>query len=660
MRKIVNFWMLVAFAATVSAACSKADAADDESSAGSENKSVRGFVAEIAMSRTTFDSAWSNLAWSDGDRLGVYTSGGAEADLNVASSSYTEGAANFTAVIGADATMAYAYYPYDAGQTTSYGYMSTNLPIAQNQTQTQAGVLAGAYVPMSAAAALEEGVQTVLRFQPAASLIAFDIYDAENGGDRVQSVTFTPAGGVKINGNRYIDMTTGEAAASSPDGYYASATVTLTTPYEVPAVKSADRTGYIYLAVTPKVYAGGTFTVVTDKDSYTFETAKELDLTNVYNVFTIPMNLGKAAPAPDYSGTYVILAKEGTDYSALAGTNANNSSRLDAVAFAYDGEASVTTTNPAIVWKVEKTGAAYTVSNEGKYLTCYTDLNNSAKVADVPCDLLVAKNDDGTYNIASAQYTNRILAKYNAMQQYFAFYNGTGTKNLYLIPVTYIALPSIDLETGSILLEYDDSSVHELSAAVSDAATVQAGAYADEDGTEPSDWLEASYADGKISYRASANDTGKARTAYIVVSAANDNGTQRAVVAVTQNMLVQGTEVSFVYAALYSDVTDNADVTEDTVDGVTARYVKISGSNAPKYYNNGQNLRIYNKSTMTVTAPAGSQILQIEFTASKWPVNSVSADVGTLTSKTWTGESQSVVFTFTGSFRIESFVVTYK
>lgn len=65
---------------------------------------------------------------------------------------------------------------------------------------------------------------------------------------------------------------------------------------------------------------------------------------------------------------------------------------------------------------------------------------------------------------------------------------------------------------------------------------------------------------------------------------------------------------------------------------------------------------------MTISAPTGSSIIKIEFTASKWTADSgtVTADIGTLTSKTWTGESEHVVFTFTATNNIESFVVTYK
>lgn len=478
----------------------------------------------------------------------------------------------------------------------------------------------------------------------------------------MKSITFTPAGGEKLNGQHIYNLETGK---TTDTGYKESATVTLTTPYAVPAAKPADKAGYIYLAVTPKSYAGGTFTVVTDKNTYTFETTKVIDASNVYAPVVIPMNLVAATPAEDYSGTYVVLAKEGSTYFALAGMNNNNTTRLDAVPFEYNGtDTPISVTDPEIVWTVTKSGNAYTLSNEGKYLS-YSGSGNTAAVNSTPYNLTLLKDTaNGTYNIKSETVSNRVLAKYNTDNAYFAFYTTGGNNNLYLVPVDYKQLPIIDLSTNSAILDYNDETVHEITATITDASSVIAAAYSTEEGSVESNWLVASYENGKISYFASVNNTDKARTAYIVVSATNANGTRKEIITVVQNIQAQGTEVTFNYGDLYSHVPSkgNVDVTEDTVEGVTAKYEKISGSNPPKYYDNGKNLRIYNKSMMTISAPTGSSIIKIEFTASKWTADSgtVTADIGTLTSKTWTGESEHVVFTFTATNNIESFVVTYK
>ena len=657
MKKMVRFGMFVAAAAMTFAGCSKEDITENGVPAAG-TKVTHSFVAEFATSRTTLNDAMTRMVWSEGDQLGIYTD--VETDLNVASSVYAEGDGKFTADIDAAATKVYAYYPYYKDQG-SRKHTAVSLYIEDAQNQTEAGVLNGNMVGMYASAAIAgEGQNTVLTFDPIASIIAFNIYDLENSGEAVKSVTFSPAGGEKLNGQHIYDLETG---TTSSTGTKTSATVTLTTPYVVPAAKPADKSGYIYLAVSPKNYSGGTITVVTDKNTYTFETTKALDLTNVYAPLTIPMNLAAGTTAEDYSGTYVVLAKESSSYFALASTNNNSDTRLDAVVFEYNGsDPSVTVTEPELLWTVTKNGNVYTFSNNGKYLS-YSGSKNTAKIDDTPYNLFILKDaTNGTYNIKSEVDPERILAKYNDQNIYFAFYATGGNNDLYLVPAEYKSLPIIDLSTTSAILDYNDESEHEITATVTDATSVVASAYATEDGSVECDWLSASYENGIISYSASVNNTDMARTAYIIVSATNANGTRTEIITVVQNIQAQGTEVTFNYGVLYSAVTTNQTVTEDTVDGVTAQYVKISGPNPPKYYNNGKNLRIYKESTMTISAPTGSSIIKIEFTASTWTADkgTVTVDVGTLTSKTWTGESESVVFTFTASNRIESFVVTYK
>ena len=346
--------MLVAAAAMALAGCSKEDVSDN-ALPGSGTKATRGFTAEIASSRTTLNDAATRMKWTAGDQLGFYTD--VETDLNVASSTYAEGATNVTAEIDTKATKVYAYYPYFSSQKDRT-YENVSLYIEDAQTQTEAGVLNGNMVGMYASATLAEGQNTVLTFTPIASLIAFNIYDAENNGDAVKSITFTPAGGEKLNGQHIYNLETGE---TTDTGYKESATVTLTTPYAVPAAKPAGKAGYIYLAVTPKSYAGGTFTVVTDKGLYTFETTKSFDLSNVYAPQVIQMNLAKVRqPAPTVNHIFY------DDFSTATGTNDYFSMKVSPADYAYyytdtyTREGSVYAFNGAIRMGVSKTTGTVT------------------------------------------------------------------------------------------------------------------------------------------------------------------------------------------------------------------------------------------------------------------------------------------------------------
>jgi lipoprotein len=358
MRKMQKTLMLVAAAAMALAGCSKEDVSDN-ALPGSGIKATRGFTAEIASSRTTLNDAATRMKWTAGDQLGFYTD--VETDLNVASSTYAKGATNFTAEIDTKATKVYAYYPYFKSQMdkdTPRTHENVSLYIEDAQTQTEAGVLNGNMVGMYASATLAEGQNTVLTFTPIASLIAFNIYDAENNGDAVKSITFTPAGGEKLNGQHIYNLETGE---TTDTGYKESATVTLTTPYAVPAAKPAGKAGYIYLAVTPKSYAGGTFTVVTDKGLYTFETTKSFDLSNVYAPQVIQMNLAKVRqPAPTVNHIFY------DDFSTATGTNDYFSMKVSPADYAYyytdtyTREGSVYAFNGAIRMGVSKTTGTVT------------------------------------------------------------------------------------------------------------------------------------------------------------------------------------------------------------------------------------------------------------------------------------------------------------
>jgi hypothetical protein len=89
-------------------------------------------------------------------------------------------------------------------------------------------------------------------------------------------------------------------------------------------------------------------------------------------------------------------------------------------------------------------------------------------------------------------------------------------------------------------------------------------------------------------------------------------------------------------------------------------FAKNTGQNSPKYYGSGTNIRMYDKNTLTVTAPNGGILTSIAFTVTGSYFNLTTA-VGTISNKTWTGNTESVTFT-NGSdqTRITKIVVTYQ
>lgn len=95
-----------------------------------------------------------------------------------------------------------------------------------------------------------------------------------------------------------------------------------------------------------------------------------------------------------------------------------------------------------------------------------------------------------------------------------------------------------------------------------------------------------------------------------------------------------------------SAVTEN-DVTFTCTHGTTATRLWQSGTSIT--------LRVYSTGTITLTAPAGASISKIEFTATDF---SLTPDVGTMSSRTWTGEAESVTFTASSRTNITKIVVT--
>lgn len=80
------------------------------------------------------------------------------------------------------------------------------------------------------------------------------------------------------------------------------------------------------------------------------------------------------------------------------------------------------------------------------------------------------------------------------------------------------------------------------------------------------------------------------------------------------------------------------------------------GNDGTKY-----DLRVYGadetKGTVTISAPAGKNITKIEFTTGTW--NAPTVNVGTLDSKVWTGDANSVIFTQTKQCQYKTVIVTF-
>lgn len=135
------------------------------------------------------------------------------------------------------------------------------------------------------------------------------------------------------------------------------------------------------------------------------------------------------------------------------------------------------------------------------------------------------------------------------------------------------------------------------------------------------------------------------------------NNTFATIYGVESSSEQEGT-ASFVFSQMGYD--NGAAFSEDQVEDVTVTANKANGSTTPAYYSTGTALRLYGGNTLTLTAP--TNITSIQFTINYGDDSRLSSNVGTYASSAWTGESNSVTFTMSGTsghIRIQTIAVTY-
>lgn len=117
-------------------------------------------------------------------------------------------------------------------------------------------------------------------------------------------------------------------------------------------------------------------------------------------------------------------------------------------------------------------------------------------------------------------------------------------------------------------------------------------------------------------------------------------------------------EKSYGMKALSGSTSEyNPNPTTITSDNVT---LTMAGNNSSRYWSTSgtYELRVYKACTMTIAAPENGKITKIVFAGTT--VTGIQCNNKTLTNSTWTGEAESVSFTFTATQRINTITVTYE
>ena len=117
------------------------------------------------------------------------------------------------------------------------------------------------------------------------------------------------------------------------------------------------------------------------------------------------------------------------------------------------------------------------------------------------------------------------------------------------------------------------------------------------------------------------------------------------------------------FDATKQNYANSQKITSVTIaNGIQATFNQGGGGTAPAYYTSGTAIRLYAKGTLSIESTVG-KITNIVFGfGSSDKTNEITANCGTFSTNTWTGESESVVFTIGGTKdhrRFKTITVTY-
>ncbi len=297
--------------------------------------------------------------------------------------------------------------------------------------------------------------------------------------DPVTSVVFTAPEGVNLNGRTSVNMTEGKIVEY---GYFGASNIVTMNYTNAPDFTKAKESAEsaIFTCLPCEIVAGSKFTVTvtTATKKYTKEcTIPESGKALSFEVgkstkFTVDMSTSTETDlvVKDFSGTYVIAAASSTNVYAITGTLTGSDSKTRLTSLSLNVTVIPTFLSDVdnnMVWAIEKFGEGYSVKNAASNLyICYQDNGNYAQLTESQTALHISLNaDELTYTIGYAGNVERILAK-NTSAEYFAFYKGSGLKELYLIPTgedtrTPLATPSnvkaelVSEKLNSIKLDWD-------------------------------------------------------------------------------------------------------------------------------------------------------------------------------------------------------------
>lgn len=234
---------------------------------------------------------------------------------------------------------------------------------------------------------------------------------------------------------------------------------------------------------------------------------------------------------------------------------------------------------------------------------------------------------DANYQAAGTRYTIKVTSKHNSQITAIKIYKAGGTV------VETVATPTFSPEGGI----FTESQEVEISCTTDDATI-----YYTTDGSTPTD--ESDEYDGAITV---------SETTTIKAIAVKDGMNNSAVASATYTIKVaEPGWIDFTVQGFENE--ENVETITGTNGSVT--FAKATGTNAPKWYDNGTAVRIYTNNTITITAEEGKKIESVEFsiTSGSMIANNFNVE-GDYSNSIFTLSSpaNSIVYTTSSNFRLD-------
>lgn len=627
--KKLTYLIAIATSVLAMASCQK-----EQSVTNSDDLTVVSFSTSEIQTKTAFgdktaDGKYPTL-WTGDEKVGVAYNSGSVNKEDITSS--TDGkSASFEIAFAQDANATshnfYVISPADAFLGMNKDGAKGNIQINASQTPGEGTCDPAAQVIAASHKSETFDTQVNLAFSHVTAYGNLSIVLPEEAGV-VSRISLT--GSKNIAGRYYFDFN-GSLSENS-----ASSTISLLTS------KVTD----IFFACAPADLSGGKLDITVTTENGTYE--KSIDLTGKtlkfesgkISKFTVT-GFAKKESDEIYTlvtdvttlkiGDKVIIAAANANVAISTTQNTNNRAQAD-----------VTKTNNTIVnpganvqlFTLEAGTAAGTYAfntfNTGNtssgYIYAASSSANQLKTQqanDNNGSWTISCTAEGVATIKAAGTNKRNNLKYNSQNKMFSCYedgqdavaiysDGKGTSSLPTPPV-------IKAESTSVSLNHNDEADHYMTVTITgaeaDGITCKVAENADGTGEAPA-WLTANYPDkdGKLSYMAKANTTDAARTAYIILSASNADGTTSLAIKVTQTGAGGAAEEKSETITLSNGVFKDVDQDNPTItwSGTSCSFVQEKGSSntkpnksyisAPRWYQNN---------VITFKANAGYKITKV-------------------------------------------------